>query len=91
MEYVIEAVLDLVLELGIGASKNKKVPKIIRYLLIGLIMFLFIGVIGIVLFTGVLVLFQDIIGGIILITIGIIMLVSCIRKFMKIYIKKNKQ
>lgn len=91
MEYVIEAVLDLVLELGIGASKNKKVPKIIRYLLIGLIMFLFIGVIGIVLFTGVLVLFQDIIGGIILIAIGIIMLVSCIRKFMKIYIKKNKQ
>lgn len=91
MEYVIETVLDLVLELGIGASKNKKVPKIIRYLLIGLIMFLFIGVIGIVLFTGVLVLFQDIIGGIILITIGIIMLVSCIRKFMKIYIKKNKQ
>lgn len=54
-------------------------------------MFLFIGVIGIVLFTGVLVLFQDIIGGIILIAIGIIMLVSCIRKFMKIYIKKNKQ
>ena len=91
MEYVIEAVLDLVLELGIEASKNKKVPKIIRYLLIGLIMFLFIGVIGIVLFTGVLVLFQDIIGGIILIAIGIIMLVSCIRKFMKIYIKKNKQ
>lgn len=91
MEYVIEAVLDLVLELGIGASKNKKVPKIIRYLLIGLIMFLFIGVIGIVLFTGVLVLFQDIIGGIILIAIGIIMFVSCIRKFMKIYIKKNKQ
>ena len=91
MEYVIEAVLDLVLELGIEASKNKKVLKIIRYLLIGLIMFLFIGVIGIVLFAGVLVLFQDIIGGIILIAIGIIMLVSCIRKFMKIYIKKNKQ
>lgn len=91
MEYVIEAVLDLVLELGIEASKNKKVPKIIRYLLIGLIMFLFIGVIGIVLFAGILVLFQDIIGGISLIAIGIIMLVSCIRKFMKIYIKKNKQ
>ena len=91
MEYVIEDVLDLVLELGIETSKNKKVPKIIRWLLIGLIMFLFIGVIGIVLFAGVLVLFQDIIGGIILIAIGIIMLVSCIRKFMKIYIKKNKQ
>ena len=33
MEYVIEAVLDLVLGLGIEASKNKKVPKIIRWLL----------------------------------------------------------
>ena len=89
MEYVIEAVLDLVLELGIGASKNKKVPKIIRYLLIGLIMFLFIGVIGIVLFAGVLVLLQDIIGGVIIITIGIIMLISAITKFKKIYIKKK--
>ena len=89
MEYVIEAVLDLVLELGIEASKNKKVPKIIRWLLIGLIMFLFIGVIGIVLFAGVLVLLQDIIGGIIIIAIGIIMLISAITKFKKIYIKKK--
>ncbi len=89
MEYVIEAVLDLVLELGIEASKNKKVPKIIRWLLIGLIMFLFIGVIGMVLFAGVLVLLQDIIGGIILIAIGIIMLISAITKFKKIYIKKK--
>lgn len=89
MEYVIEAVLDLVLGLGIEASKNKKVPKIIRWLLIGLIMFLFIGVIGMVLFAGVLVLLQDIIGGIILIAIGIIMLISAITKFKKIYIKKK--
>ena len=89
MEYVIEAVLDLVLELGIEASKNKKVPKIKRWLLIGLIMFLFIGVIGMVLFAGVLVLLQDIIGGIILIAIGIIMLISAITKFKKIYIKKK--
>lgn len=89
MEYVIEAVLDLVLGLGIEASKNKKVPKIIRWLLIGLIMFLFIGVIGIVLFAGVLVLLQDIIGGVIIITIGIIMLISAITKFKKIYIKKK--
>lgn len=89
MEYVIEAILDLVLELGIEASKNKKVPKIIRYLLIGLIMFLFLGVIGIVLFTGGLVLFQDIIGGIILIVIGVVMLMSALIKFKKIYIKKN--
>ena len=89
MEYVIESVLDLVLELGVEASKNKKVPKIIRWLLIGLIMFLFIGVIGIVLFAGVLVLLQDIIGGIILTAIGIIMLISAITKFKKIYIKKK--
>lgn len=89
MEYVIEDVLDLVLELGIETSKNKKVPKIIRWLLIGLIMFLFIGVIGIVLFAGVLVLLQDIIGGVIIITIGIIMLISAITKFKKIYIKKK--
>ena len=89
MEYVIEAVLDLVLEHGIEASKNKKVPKIIRWLLIGLIMFLFIGVIGMVLFAGVLVLLQDIIGGVIIITIGIIMLISAITKFKKIYIKKK--
>ena len=89
MEYVIEAILDLVLELGIEASKSKKVPRILRYLLMGLIIFLFMAVISLVLFMGVLVLLKDIIGGIIIIILGIIMLVSAIIKFKRIYIEKK--
>ena len=90
MEYVFEALADLILEFGIEISKNKKVPKIIRYLLVSLILFIFIGIIGIVFLAGLLVFLQDIIGGIIILAIDIVMLVFAIKKFKKIYLVKKK-
>lgn len=91
MELIFEVLVDLILEGTIEISKNIKVPKVIRYPLIFLITLLFAGVILIILFTGVLA-YQKInkIGGIILVIVGIIFLITSIIKFKKIYLKNNK-
>lgn len=88
MEYIFEFILELFLEGSIEASQSNKVPKWIRYLLIAVISLIFIVVIGIILFTGILVLNENIIAGIILIIIGLVMLISSIIKFKKIYLTK---
>lgn len=86
MEFIFEFLIELIFEGVVEASKNHKVPKAIRYPLILLIVLLYIGVIFIVFFTGVLA-YQRInrIYGILLIIIGCILLVYSIRKFIKVY------
>lgn len=89
MEYVIEFILELALESGIYASKNTKLPKYIRYPLIILISLFFIFVIGVVFFTGILLLKDKLYLGIFILIIGVFMLVSVIIKFKKIYLIKK--
>lgn len=90
MGYLIEFILELIFEFGVEASQNKKVPKIIRYLLIFIISFVFLAVISLIIFTGILILSENIIGGIIFIVLGLIMFVSAIIKFKKLYLVKKE-
>jgi len=92
MELILEVLLELILEGTIEISKSKKVPNIVRYPLIIFIILLFIGVLLVIFFTGIFV-YQKInkICGILLIIIGIIMLVSSVIKFKKIYFKKDNK
>lgn len=88
MEYIIEFILELIFELGVETSKSSKVPKPIRYLLITIISLIFIGVIGLIIFIGIVILKTNIIGGIIIILLGLVMLISSIIKFKKTYLLK---
>ena len=88
MEYIIEFILELALESGMEASKNTKLPKYIRYPLIVLISLFFISIIGIIFFTGILLLKDKLYLGIFILTIGLFMLISAIIKFKKIYLNK---
>lgn len=88
MEYLIEFVLELVFEGGLEATKSNKVPKIIRYILFGIIAILFIAVIGIIYLTAFLILKQSIIGFILFFVLATFMLISAIIKFKKEYLKK---
>lgn len=90
MEIILEILIELILEGTMEASKNKKVPKIIRYPLIFLIVLLFIGVIGLIFFTGILA-YQRInkICGILLIIIAIILFISSIIRFRNTYLLKK--
>lgn len=91
METLFEIFIELIIDGTIEISKNYKVPKFIRYPLIFLIILLFIGVISIVFFTGILA-YQKInkICGILFIVIGFILLVASIIKFKSVYLEKRK-
>ena len=72
MEYILEFILELVLESSIEVSKNNKIPKYIRYPLIGVILLFFITIIGLVFFAGIISLNKNIVLGILLIAIGML-------------------
>ncbi len=92
MEFIFELILELVFEGSIEASKNNKIPKYIRYPLIILITLFFLFIIWVVLFTGILLLKDNLLIGILIILLGLLLCVSSIIKFKKTYlIKKNKQ
>ena len=86
MDFIFEFILELILEGGIAASKSRKVPKYIRYLFITVIAVFFTAVIGLILFTGFLMLKESLIGGTCIILIGFLMLIMSIIKFRKTYL-----
>ena len=91
MEFIFELILELALEGSIEASKNSKLSKTIRYLFIFLIGLFFTAVIGIVFFTGMLLILKDnLFVGLLIVSIGIFMLVASIMKFKKVYLNKIK-
>lgn len=88
MEYLIEFILELVLEGGLEVTKNNKVPKPIRYIILGIIALLFIAVIGLIYLTAFLILKESIIGFILIFLLATFMLISAIIKLKKEYLKK---
>ena len=88
MEYLIEFILELVLEGGLEATKSNKVPKKITYIILGIIALFFIAVIGVIYITTFLILKQSIIGFILFFLLTTFMLISAIIKFKKEYLNK---
>ena len=92
MDFLFELLLELIAEGTVELSKSIKVPKYIRYLLIGIIVLFFIAVIGIVLIAGLVSLEQNLLLGSIIIALAIFMLIMGIVKFRKTYLtRKNRQ
>lgn len=90
MEYIFEFILELVFEGTLEASKNKKIPKYIRYPLIGIIVLFFLIVIGLIFFVGIMFFKDSAIGGIFFIAIGVFMLIMSIIKFRETYLLKKR-
>ena len=84
MEDLIEFLIELVFEAGVEASENKKVPKALRVLLAIIIILLYLLSAGLILLVGVLMLEETILGGITMLTLGVVILVAL---FVKIYKK----
>lgn len=92
MDFLIELLFDLIAEGTFALSKNIKVPKYIRYPLIGIVVLFFIAVIGVAFLTGFLALEQNRLLGILLIALAFFMMFGGILKFRKTYlIRKNKE
>ena len=89
MDILFEFIIDLLISSSIEGSKSSKIPKPIRYLLLGFVILFFTAVIGLIIFMGVCILKDNLIGGLIIIAFGILMLILSILKFKKIYLEKN--
>ncbi|MBP3461879.1 MAG: hypothetical protein J6K21_05705 [Bacilli bacterium] len=89
MEFLIELVIDLVLEGSLEVSKNKKISKFIRYPLIAIIILFFAIVIFGLMFIGIICLKNSIVGGLIILLFSILLLIMAILKFKKIYLEKR--
>ncbi len=89
MEYIFEFILELIFEGSIEASQSSKIPKIIRYPLIILIVLFFIAVIGLIFLTGILLLKDNEFLGIIFIILGLLMAIMSIIRFRQTYLTKK--
>lgn len=88
MDLVFEFLLELIFEGAVEVSKSKKIPKIIRYPLICLIVLFFIALIGLMFFVSYLVFQESIVGGICFFLFSFIFLVMGIFKFKNLYLVK---
>jgi len=87
MEFLIELILDLAL----GASTYDKILKPIRYLLIILISLFYLSFVVFIEYLGISLLKDNLLNGILVIIIGLIVLLICILAFRKTYLKKVKK
>ena len=90
MEFIIELILELLLEGSMEISSNKKLSKWIRYPLIIFITTIFLSMILLILYLGLSLLNDWLLAGIAFLIIGIIMFISAIIKFKKLYLEKKK-
>lgn len=91
MDLLFSAIFELLLEGSIEASKSKRISKPIRYFLLGFAIGFFIIVIGLIIFLGVSILKNNLIGGIIIILFGLFLAIMSIIKFKKEYLIKKEE
>ena len=91
MEFIIELKLELFIEGGIEAAQSSKVPKVIRYPLLAIIVLAFIAITGIIILLGVSLLNDNKFGGILFILLGLFMLIFTIIKLRKMYLKRKNR
>ena len=91
MDILYEFLIDLILEGAMEGSKSNRIPKPIRIILITFLLLFYAAIIGIIMFVGVEAIIYDnnILGGIIIIAVGLLILISCIVKFRQIYLEKK--
>lgn len=91
MELVMEFVLTLLLEGSMEASKDRRIPKPIRYALILLIALFFLAVIGLLIWMGIVACRRTPLGGSIVILFGLFLLVWVAIRFRRVYVQKRKK
>ncbi len=89
MEFLFELLLELAAEGTVELSKSVRVPKPLRYVLIGIIVLFSAAVIGVMLLASILALKENVLFGILLLALTLFLLVMGIRKFRETYLKKK--
>ncbi len=89
MDFLIELLLELVLEGSVEIVKSKRVSRIIRYPLIFLLALFFAAVEGLILFVGISMLKTSVLGGVIVIALAVVFLIALVIKIVREYIKRQ--
>lgn len=90
MDFIIELVIELLLEGSIEISSNKRVSRWIRYPLIVFIVTLFAGIILLMLYLSFSLLNKNVLVAILILIISLFLLIAAIIKFKKLYLEKKK-
>lgn len=91
MDLLVEFILELILEGSIEIVKIKKIPKFIRYPILGLIILFFSTIIFGLIILGILFLKKNILFGLFIIILGLIFLISSIFKIKTQYKEQKKE
>lgn len=91
MEFLFELLLELAAEGTVELSKSIRVPRPVRYLLIGIIVLFSVAVIGVMLLASITALKENVLFGIVLLAITLFMLVMGVIKFRDTYLRKKAQ
>ncbi len=89
-DFFFEFFIDLIIYNGEEAIENRRFPKPVRFLLIGLYFIFFISVIGLVLFVATLAVRENLVLGMLLFLMAILLVWGFIKKIKKAYLKKKE-
>ena len=89
MEFLIEFLVDLILEGSMEISEDDKMPKWLRYICLTIVTLFFCAVTIGMFILGIYVLKENVYAGLFFILIAFILLISGIIKFEKKYIQKR--
>lgn len=89
MDFILEFLLELVVEGGMEASGNRKLSRWIRYPLMILTILFFAAVIGLVFFIGVYMYREEPLASAILFLVGILLVVGAVAKIRQLYFTKK--
>jgi len=91
MEFLLELLVDLIVDGSISLNKNKKVPSFIKYFLIGFVGLLYLSVIIILFVLGMIIGKENIAVGLILIILSLVFLIFSVLEFRKKYVVKSNK
>ncbi|MBR6253032.1 MAG: hypothetical protein IKR04_04245 [Clostridia bacterium] len=89
MDFILDLLIDLVLEDGIEASQNKKIPKGLRYVILTAVILIYAMIIGLVVWFGITTLKESVVFGVGIIIFAVVFAVLCIIKFVNAYKRKQ--
>lgn len=92
MDDILEFLFELFLEVCVAVIESSKIPKYVKYPLIGILSLCGLAILGLIFFAGILLLKESIFLGILLIAFGFILLIVSIIELRKAYKKaKNRK
>ena len=91
MDYVLTILIDLILDEGVNASKNNRLPKGVRYFIFAFVLLLYIAIIGLITIIGISSLKENLVEGILALIFALCILILCIFRFKEVYSKRKEQ